>query len=582
MIILGINAYHPDSSACLLIDGKVVFAVEEERINRVKHWSGMPLLSIRHCLLKGNISINDIDFVAINHNFFSNLFNKFKYVATNKLYLSFYFEKFRNLNKKKNILDILVKNFGNLKKGCKLIGIDHHYSHVASAFYDSSFTESVNLSIDAFGDFSSVSWGIGNHKKIKIDDRVLFPHSLGIFYEAFTQFLGFCNFGDEYKIMGLSSYGKVVDLDLEKMKKIIKIEKNGKFALNLNYFNHHKDRISYSWDNCSPKTNLLFNKNFQNLFLNVRSENDNLKEYHKNLASAVQYKYEEILFHILNYIYDKYKIPQLTLSGGCAQNSLANGKIIDNTRFTKLYIPSNPGDAGGAIGSAYSLWFKLHNKRPERNLTAYLGPEYDDNEIERILNVNKKKILSKKCLFLHYSDEDLLLKFIAEEITKEKVIGWFQGRMEWGPRALGNRSIIADPRNRNIKDLINLKIKRRETFRPFAPSIISNEVNNWFDNFEEEELFMSRVVRFKKDKQQLIPGVVHIDGTGRLQTVKKADNPRYYKLIKSFQKITGIPILLNTSFNENEPIVFTPEHALECFLRTEMDILVMGNWVVHR
>jgi hypothetical protein len=259
-------------------------------------------------LLEGNISINDIDFVAINHNFFSNLFNKFKYVATNKLYLSFYFEKFKSLNKKKNILDILVKNFGNLKKSCKLIGIDHHYSHLASAFYDSPFTESVNLSIDAFGDFSSVSWGIGNHKKIKIDDRVLFPHSLGIFYEAFTQFLGFCNFGDEYKIMGLSSYGKVADLDLDKMKKIIKIEKNGKFSLNLNYFNHHKDRISYSWDNCSPKTNLLFNKNFQNLFFNARSENENLKDCHKNLASAVQYKYEEILFHVLNYIYDKYKM----------------------------------------------------------------------------------------------------------------------------------------------------------------------------------------------------------------------------------------------------------------------------------
>lgn len=580
MIILGINAYHPDSSASLLVDGKILFAIEEERLNRIKHWSGMPLLSIKSCLLSANISISDIDFVAINHNPFSNIFNKFKYFIKNKPYLNFYLEKFKNLKKKNNILNILTDNFGSLKKSCKLIGIDHHQSHLASAFYDSSFDNAVNVSIDAFGDFSSASWGVGNNYKIKIDDRILFPHSLGIFYEAFTQFLGFSNFGDEYKIMGLSSYGKPTEIDC--IKKIINLKKNGKFELNLDYFNHHKNRISYSWDNVSPKTNILFNKNIIKLLGLPRSKDEPISSYHYNLASSVQNQYEEALFHILDHVYKKYEIDKLTLSGGCAQNSLANGKVLKNTKFNSVFIPSNPGDAGGAIGAAYTLWHKLRKIRPEGNLDAYLGSDYTDNEIEKIIKVNNKKLLAEKCSFIHYDNEDLLCKFITEEITKEKVIGWFQGRMEWGPRALGNRSIIADPRSKNIKDIINSKIKRRESFRPFAPSILLEEANNWFLNFNDEEPFMSRVIEFINNKRELVPGVAHIDGTGRLQTVKQEQNPRYYKLIKYFFKITGVPILLNTSFNENEPIVLNPQEALDCFLRTEMDILVMNNWVVYR
>jgi carbamoyltransferase len=580
MIILGINAYHPDSSACLLINGKVVFAIEEERLNRIKHWSGMPLLSVERCLLNANISISDIDFVSINHDPFSNIFNKFKYFIKNKPYLSFYLEKFKNLKKKNNILNILTDNFGSLKKSCKLIGIDHHQSHLASAFYDSSFDNAVNVSIDAFGDFSSVSWGVGNNYTIKIDERILFPHSLGIFYEAFTQFLGFSNFGDEYKIMGLSSYGKPTEIN--GIKKIINLKKNGKFELNLDYFNHHKNRISYSWDNVLPKTNILFNKNIIKLFGTPRRKDEPISSYHYNLASSVQNKYEEVLFHVLDHVYKKYEINKLTLSGGCAQNSLANGKVLKNTKFNSLFIPSNPGDAGGAIGAAYTLWHKLRKIRPERNFDAYLGSDYTDNQIEKIIKANNEKLLAEKCSFIYYDNEDLLCKFITEEITKEKVIGWFQGRMEWGPRALGNRSIIADPRSKNIKDIINLKIKRRESFRPFAPSILLEEANNWFLNFNEEEPFMSRVIEFISDKKELVPGVAHIDGTGRLQTVKQEQNPRYYKLIKYFFKITGVPIILNTSFNENEPIVLNPQEALDCFLRTEMDILVMNNWVIYR
>jgi carbamoyltransferase len=580
MIILGINAYHPDSSACLLVNGKILFAIEEERLNRIKHWSGMPLLSIKNCLLSSNVSISDIDFVAINHNPFSNIFSKSKYLIFNKPYLNFYMEKIKNLKKKNNILNVLIDNFGNLKKNCKLIGIDHHHSHLASAFYDSSFDNAVNLSIDAFGDFSSVSWGVSTNNTIKIDERILFPHSLGIFYEAFTQFLGFSNFGDEYKIMGLSSYGKPTEIN--NIKKIINLKKNGKFELNLDYFNHHKNRISYSWNNVSPKTNILFNENFEKLFGTQRDKDEPITSYHFNLASSVQYQYEEVLFHILDHIFKKYEINKLTLSGGCAQNSLANGKILKNTKFKSLFIPSNPGDAGGAIGAAYTLWHKLKKARPKKNINAYLGLDYTNKEIEKILKANNEKLTIKKCSFAHYENEDFLCKFIAEEIAKEKVIGWFQGRMEWGPRALGNRSIIADPRSKNIKDIINSKIKRRESFRPFAPSVLFEEVNNWFLNFKDEEPFMSRVMEFYDNKKELVPGVVHIDGTGRLQTINKEQNPRYYKLIKYFFNLTGVPMILNTSFNENEPIVLNPEQALNCFLRTEMDILVLNNWVITR
>jgi len=580
MIILGINAYHPDSSACLLVNGKILFAIEEERLNRIKHWSGMPLLSIKNCLLSSNVSISDIDFVAINHNPFSNIFSKSKYFIFNKPYLNFYMEKIKNLKKKNNILNVLIDNFGNLKKNCKLIGIDHHHSHLASAFYDSSFDNAVNLSIDAFGDFSSVSWGVSTNNTIKIDERILFPHSLGIFYEAFTQFLGFSNFGDEYKIMGLSSYGKPTEIN--NIKKIINLKKNGKFELNLDYFNHHKNRISYSWNNVSPKTNILFNENFEKLFGTQRDKDEPITSYHFNLASSVQYQYEEVLFHILDHIFKKYEINKLTLSGGCAQNSLANGKILKNTKFKSLFIPSNPGDAGGAIGAAYTLWHKLKKVRPKKNVNAYLGLDYTDKEIEKILKANNEKLKIKKSSFTHYENEDFLCKFIAEEIAKEKVIGWFQGRMEWGPRALGNRSIIADPRSKNIKDIINSKIKRRESFRPFAPSVLFEEVNNWFLNFKDEEPFMSRVMEFYDNKKELVPGVVHIDGTGRLQTINKEQNPRYYKLIKYFFNLTGVPMILNTSFNENEPIVLNPEQALNCYLRTEMDILVLNNWVITR
>jgi carbamoyltransferase len=580
MVILGINAYHPNSSACLFIDGEIKIALEEERINRTKYWSGLPIESVKFCLKNQNLKFSELDYIAINQDFFANIFNKVKYTLYKRPNFFFLINNFNNKLKRNNILSLLEDELGNVKKSCKLVGIEHHKSHIASAFFESKFDKSVNLSVDGFGDFASVAWGLGSKEKINIDHKILFPNSLGIFYESFTQFLGFSNFGEEYKVMGLSSLGSPTHS--EKIKNIIKLKKNGEFELNLSYFNHHKKNIIYSFDNVAPKIDNLFSNNFINLFGNPRKKDEDISGYHKDLAASVQKVYEEVLFHILNYTYDKYKIDNLTLSGGCAQNSLANGKIIKNTRFQSLFVPSNPGDGGGSVGAAYSLWSSLNKKRPSNKLSCYLGNSYSNNEVEKVIINKKKEIESANCKFFFIDNEEKLCNFTAEQLSQQKVIGWFQGNMEWGPRALGNRSIISDPRNSDIKNILNIKIKRRESFRPFAPSILFEEAKNWFDDLVDEEPHMSRVLHFKKSKKGLIPGVVHVDGTGRLQTVKKTDNPRYYNLINSFNKITGIPIILNTSFNENEPIVFTPENALNCFLRTKMDILIIENWVIAR
>jgi carbamoyltransferase len=579
MIILGINAYHPDSSACLLLDGELKIALEEERLNRIKHWSGLPLLSIKACLLEQNLEIGDVDYIAINKSFYANFFHKAKYILLNKNNLSYFIERFKLRSNSLNILQIIQKEIGSIKNNCKLVGVEHHKAHIASAFYDSGYDNAVNLSIDGSGDFVSTAWGTYTDNVLKIDDRIFFPHSLGTFYEAFTQFLGFSHYGEEYKVMGLSAYGSPAEID--KIHKIIKLEKNGRFSMNLEYFNHHKKNLNYSWNNSFPKNETIFNEKIQNLFGEPRKQNDDLNDYHKNIAASVQKFYEISLFHILDHLYNKYKLTNLTLSGGCAQNSLANGKILKNSKFKSIYIPSNPGDGGGSVGAAYCLWRQLKKSKPNNRFTAYLGRSYSNYYIMNVLD-NYKINSKKEFQILFLDDFQKLCIYVSQELCKNKIIGWFQDKMEWGPRALGNRSIIADPRNADIKNILNLKIKRRESFRPFAPSTLHEEANNWFEDFTEQEPYMSRVFKFKKSKINIVPGVVHVDDTGRLQTVKPEENFKYYSLIKEFYKISGVPIILNTSFNENEPIVNTPEEALDCFLRTKMDLLVLQNYIIKR
>jgi carbamoyltransferase len=399
--------------------------------------------------------------------------------------------------------------------------------------------------------------------------------------------MGFKNFGDEYKVMGLSAYGKPTEKNI--VNEVISINSSGKFKLNLNYFVHHKQDIAQNWDGGIPQTKTLFSKKIFSIFKDYKEFQEcdghlnKVTEAHKNLASSIQSVYEDVFFNILNHLSNKYKNPNLTFSGGCAQNSLANGKILKNSNFKNLFIPSNPGDGGGSLGAAYYAHYCMGNvKISTKKTSSYLGSSFSKEQISNILEKYSSILEKDNCKIKYHDDFEKLCDYVAKEISEEKVIGWFQGEMEWGPRALGNRSILCDPRNVNIKELLNIKIKKRESFRPFAPSIIFDELHNWFEEFNHFEPYMSRVQSFRKDKIKTIPGVVHQDGTGRIQTVREIDNPKFYKLIKAFYVITNVPILLNTSFNENEPIVHTPEDAIRCFLRTKMDLLVIDNFCIQR
>jgi carbamoyltransferase len=437
------------------------------------------------------------------------------------------------------------------------------------------------LSVDGFGDFVSTMTGVGKGNRIDIFSQLNFPHSLGLFYLAITQFLGFPKYGDEYKVMGLAALGKPIYLD--KMRKIVKLANKHTdklFELNLDYFVHHSEGASMTWDDGEPKMGPIYSERMIKEFGPPRKWDDPITEHHKNIASSLQAMYEEAFFHILNVLYKKTMNPKLCLSGGCAMNSVANGKIFDNTPFKEIFIQPAAGDAGGAIGAAYYVYHQiLGNNRSFIMNNSYWGPQFSEDEINKEIEARRQEL--DGCLVEKIEDENKLCERISKEIANSKVIGWFQGRTEWGPRALGNRSIIVDPRRQEMKEILNSRIKRREPFRPFAPSILLESVEEYFEK-DYPDPFMLKVYPIKKEKRNTIPAVTHVDGTGRLQTVKKQDNPLYWKLIKEFEKLTGVPVILNTSFNENEPIVNTPKDAIECFLRTKMDILVLGRYIISR
>ena len=580
MNIIGINAFHADSAACLIIDGKLISAVEEERFNRVKHWAGFPIESIKYCLKESNLKITDIDHISINIDPKANYFKKILFLIKHRPNLKLILNRLRNKKKYKSIREIINKEFkGSNFKG-QINNIEHHYAHLSSAFHVSPFEESCVLSVDGFGDFASTAWGYGEKNKIEIDSKIHFPHSLGIFYQALTQFLGFKNYGDEYKVMGLAPYGKPTYV--EQLKKILLIKKDGTFELNLDYFKFHKENFNYRWENGIVEIEDLYTDKIKSLLGPERTQGEELTQFHMDIAHSTQKVYEKAFLNILNNLYEKYQNDNLCIAGGCGMNSVANGKIKDNTKFKNIYIQAAAGDAGGAIGAAFATYNKiLNNKRVFEMKHAYWGTSFNDNQILDCLQKHKKKIEDQKCNFTHISYDNELNKIVAKLISEGKVVGWFQGKMEWGPRALGNRSILGDPRRSNMKDILNLKIKRRESFRPFAPSILREHVANWFEN-DDEVPFMMKVYQIKEDKKKDIPAVTHVDGSGRLQTVYEKTNKRYYDLINEFYKLTNVPIVLNTSFNENEPIVSNPEEALDCFLRTKMDVLVMENYVIRR
>jgi carbamoyltransferase len=579
MNILGINAFHGDSSACLVVDGRLVAAAEEERFRRIKHWAGFPSEAIAWCLRDAGLTLSDVDHVAINQDSSANIGKKIAYTLAKRPSLSLVLDSIKNKKERDGIDIHLARAFPEQSFKGKIHSIEHHVAHLSSAFHVSPFDEAVVVSVDGFGDFASAAWGYGKGTKIAVDDRVYFPHSLGIFYQALTQYLGFPHYGDEYKVMGLAPYGNA--LFSRAMGDIIKLHEDGHFELNLKCFRHAREKIEYEWDNGSPSVGTLFTSELEALLGPARKQSEPLEQKHRDIARSVQVAYEEAFFNLLNVLHKKHGGDAVCVAGGCGMNSVANGKIALRTAFKHVYVQSAAGDAGGAIGAAYAVHHELGGTRSSPMLHAYLGPSFDETVIKRLLDERKGEIESQACAVDFIDDETALCDRTARAIADGLVVGWFQGRMEWGPRALGNRSILGDPRRADMKDILNLKIKRRESFRPFAPSVLREAVSEWFEQ-DGDVPFMMQVFQIREAKRAQIPAVTHVDGSGRLQTVTQETNPRYHKLISAFRTITNVPMVLNTSFNENEPVVCNPEEALDCFLRTKMDVLVLGNHFVRR
>jgi carbamoyltransferase len=584
MIILGLNAFHADSSAALVRDGQLIAAAEEERFRRIKHWAGFPVHAISYCLSQAGVQLSDVEHVAFNQDNRANLMRKICYFLIKPPNINSVLSRLRNRRARAGLPALLEQAFPSQTVRAKFHAVEHHLAHLSSAFYVCPFDQAAVVSIDGFGDFCSAAWGAATGCEISTYGRVYFPHSLGIFYQAVTQCLGFPHYGDEYKVMGLAPYGRPSFLDA--MRKVVRLLPDGGFELDLKFFRHGDDHLalgglSYQWADGSPEFGDLFSPALEGLLGPRRLPADPLEERHRDIARSAQAIYEEAFFHLLEVLHKRSGLTDVSLAGGCAMNSVANGKVRRVTPFKRVYVQAAAGDAGGAIGSAFAVWHKLGGKRTFVMDHAYWGPGFGAAEITQLVAAHRSALSADGCTVEEIADEAELCRRTAAAIADGQVVGWFQGRMEWGPRALGNRSILCDPRRSDMKALLNAKIKRRESFRPFAPSVLEEAVPEWFEE-DDDVPFMMQVFQIREEKRKLIPAVTHVDGSGRLQTVAQRANPRYYRLIESFRALTGIPMVLNTSFNENEPVVCRPGEALDCFLRTRMDALVVENTFVTR
>jgi carbamoyltransferase len=574
MYVLGINAYHGDASAALVGDGTLIAAAEEERFTRVKHQAGFPTRAIRYCLEAAGIGPQELGHVAISRNPSAHLHRKILFALSRRPSLGLIRDRLANAARVGDVQSVLSKELGVAREEIKadFHRVEHHCSHMASAFLVSPFETAACLSIDGFGDFVSAMWGVGQGGAIKTLGHVAFPHSLGIFYTAVTQYLGFPKYGDEYKVMGLAPYGEPEYL--EDFRRIVRAGPQG-FRLDLDYFLHHSDGVAMTWDEGEPVLGRVYSDAFAKRFGPPRQPGDPLERRHENLAASLQALTEEVYFHLLHRLHAATGLRRLCLAGGVVFNSVANGKIAERTPFEEAYIQPAAGDAGTALGAAFSVWHQtLGQPRAFEMQHAYWGPEFSHE-------VMRGCMAAQPWGYREFSSPEALCQWTAERIAAGKVVGWFQGRMEWGPRALGNRSILADPRRADMRDVLNALIKRREPFRPFCPSIPHEQVGEYFVG-NPVDPFMITVYPIKPEKRSVIPAVTHVDGSGRLQTVHRETNPLYWQLLNAFAQLTGVPVLLNTSFNENEPVVCTPTEALECFLRTKMDVLVLGNYVAEK
>lgn len=580
-VILGLNAYHADSSACVVVDGRLVACAEEERFCRVKHWAGLPVESIRYCLSAAGVDSDQQIHVAVNSSSTANAGRKICYALSHPPRISLLLAKWATRRERGLVHERLAAALPQFKFSNQVVNVEHHLAHLASAYFAGPWDEAITVSFDGFGDFASAAWGSANMGEISVKDHIWFPHSMGIFYQAITQFLGFPSYGDEYKVMGLASYGSPSYGEM--MRELVVLKGEGRFELNLDYFSHARDNISHSWAGCAPEFSLLYARKLESLLGPAREYEKELTQRHMDIASSAQAIFEETFFHFLNWISKQHPCRNLVLAGGCAMNSVANGGISSHTPFKNVYVQSGAGDAGGAIGAALIAAAKLSRVSPARGQMphAYWGPEFRDEVIAAVIASRQHELVENNCKVVNVDTDAALCKRVSQAIASGLVVGWFQGRMEWGARALGNRSILCDPRRADMKNILNAKIKRRESFRPFAPSILRERVREWFER-DDDVPFMMKVYSIRESKRRLIPAVVHVDGTGRLQTVTRRDNRLYYHLICEFEALTGIPIVLNTSFNENEPIVCSPDEALECFLRTKMDLLVLGRTLIRR
>jgi carbamoyltransferase len=531
-------------------------------------------------LREAGVQLSDVDHIAYNQDSSANVLRKISYLFRYRPKPELVWQKLRNRGTRVGFPILFDRAFPGENMRAKLHAVEHHLAHLVSAFHVSPFEQAVVVSIDGFGDFSSAAWGTAVDSEISPLGRVYFPHSLGQFYQAITQYLGFPHYGDEYKVMGLAPYGQPRFLD--EMRKLVGLRPDGGYELALRFFRHHREiEGTPQWIDGSPEFRDLFSPELEKLLGPRRRPDEALTERHHDIARSAQAMYEEAFFHLLRTLQKRTSLTDLALAGGCAMNSVANGKVRRETGFRRVYVQAAAGDAGGAIGSAFAVWHKLGGKRRFVMDHAYWGPAFSAAEIEQLLSEKSAEIVAAGCKCELIAEEGELCRCVAAAIADGQVVGWFQGRMEWGPRALGNRSILCDPRRADMKALLNEKIKRRESFRPFAPSVLEDAVAEWFEE-DDAVPFMMQVFQIRPEKRTQIPAVTHVDGSGRLQTVSRQANPRYYRLIKEFRELTGVPMVLNTSFNENEPIVCRPTEALNCFLRTKMDVLVLGDTILSR
>jgi carbamoyltransferase len=573
-LILGLNAFHGDASAAVFRDGQLVSALEEERLNRIKHWAGLPILAARACL---DPCLDDAqpDHIAISRDPKAHLADKLLRAALRPHRWARLASRAGNSVRIAQVADVLRAEGISPKDPANFHFVEHHRAHLASAFFASPFEDAAVISIDGFGDFSSVMWGIGQGNQIQVKGSVLFPHSLGIFYAAFTQFLGFPKYGDEYKMMGLSAYGEPRFAD--RVRQVVRTEvvrDNVQCRLNLDYFTHHSQGVEMTWEGGEPALGAVFSRTMTEQFGEPRPPRVELRQRDMDLAASVQLVLEENYFKLLNFVQKQTRATRVCLAGGVALNCVANGMIFERTDFRDVYVQPAAHDAGTSIGAALYVQHQIL-KQPRSFVMrhVYYGPEYTDTEIRNDLD-------AAGCQF-HKLSEAALIDRTVEQIAEGKIVGWFQGRMEFGPRALGNRSILADPRRTDMKDILNSRIKYREPFRPFCPSILAECVGEYFET-DYPSPFMVMAYKIKSEQRSRIPAVTHGDVTGRLQTVERDVNPLYWRLIRRFGDVTGVPVLLNTSFNENEPIVYTPAQAIDCFLRTRMDVLSIGPFILYK